>query len=79
MKLEELLECSADKLEALDDAQLEALLKPYFPLTRPELQVNRTERKPVQQKLMSPEEMAKAAKRKRAEALIAQFGIKLNK
>ena len=37
MKIE-LLTYSADRLEALSDSELEAILKPYFPLTRPEEQ-----------------------------------------
>lgn len=42
MTLEELADNTADKLEALSQEQLEAILKPYFPQTRPEIvQVNR--------------------------------------
>lgn len=37
MTLEELCDCSADKLEALSDKQLIEILSPYFNVTRPEL------------------------------------------
>ena len=35
MKLEDLLEFSADKLKALSNEQLEALCKPFWDVTRP--------------------------------------------
>lgn len=37
MKIEELLNCSADELEKLSDSDLEAKLAPYLIVTRPEL------------------------------------------
>jgi hypothetical protein len=77
MKLEELLECSADKIESLSDKDLEAILLPYFPKTRPEMVV-REERKEAKPKVLSPEEVSKIAKRKRAEELVRRMGIKLN-
>jgi hypothetical protein len=74
--MEELLECPASKLEALSDKDLEALLLPYFPKTRPEL-VAREKPKAVE-KPKTQEELTKIAKRKRAEELMARMGIKLN-
>ena len=41
MTIEQLLECSADKLEAMSDNELNSYLSPYFVVTRPELQVNK--------------------------------------
>ena len=37
MTIEELLDCSADKLEKMTDAELEEFFKPYLDTTRPEL------------------------------------------
>lgn len=36
MTLEQLLDCSAEKLEAMTDAELNAYFEPYFKVTRPE-------------------------------------------
>jgi len=36
MTLEELLDCSADKLKAMTDEELRAYFEPYFDITRPE-------------------------------------------
>lgn len=36
MTIQELLNCSADKLEAMSDEQLEEWFKPMFPVTRPD-------------------------------------------
>ncbi len=36
MKLEDLLECSAEKLEAMTDAELLEWFKPFLNVTRPE-------------------------------------------
>ena len=36
MKIEELLECSAEQLQAMTDAQLLEHFKPYLNVTRPE-------------------------------------------
>ena len=40
MNLEELLDCSAEQLEALSDEELTRFFEPYFSITRPE-QVSR--------------------------------------
>ena len=77
MKLEELLECSADKLESLSDSELEAILLTYFPKTRPEM-APRVEKKPIA-KVLSPAEQEKARRRAKAEQLVASFGINLVK
>lgn len=37
MTLDELADLSAEKLEAMDDKELTAILSPYFNVTRPEL------------------------------------------
>jgi hypothetical protein len=78
VKLEDLLECSADRLEALNDQELEAILLPYFPKTRPEM-VARSEPKRAEVKPLSAAEQEKLKRRQRAEQLVAQFGIKLVK
>ena len=41
MTLEELLECSTEKLESFSEAQLTEWFRPMFPLTRPELSTHR--------------------------------------
>ena len=41
MTIEELLDCSAEKLEAMTDSELNSYLSPYFQVTRPEFQVNK--------------------------------------
>lgn len=43
MTYEELADLTSDKLESLNDKQLEEILKPFFPETRPEIvQVSRS-------------------------------------
>jgi hypothetical protein len=54
MTLEQLLDCSADELEAMTDAELLQHFEPFFKVTRPELAP-----RPVRQNadpLISPEE-----------------------
>lgn len=46
MNLEQLLDCSADELEKMTDAELLEHFKPYLTVTRPEL-ITRIERKTV--------------------------------
>ena len=77
MTLDDLVECPASKLEALSDKELEAILLPYFPKTRPDMVPRYTEaKKPA--RVLTLEEQTKLAKRKRTEQMLAQFNIKLN-
>lgn len=47
MTLDELLDCNADQLAALTNAQLEEYFRPFFDVTRPERQVARPSSKPM--------------------------------
>ena len=60
MTLEELLNCSAEQLEAMSDEQLTRYFEPYFSITRPE-QVTRARKAgaPVPKIAMTPEMMKK--------------------
>lgn len=52
MTLEELLDCSADKLQAMTNQELEDYFRPYFAVTRPEC----ARRKPSSsQPILSPD------------------------
>ena len=76
MKIE-LLTYSADRLEALSDSELEAILKPYFPLTRPEEQKKQETKQMSMAKVlttMTPEAMIK---RQKGLAIARALGIKI--
>ena len=77
MKIE-LLTYSADRLEALSDSELEAILKPYFPLTRPEEQKKSDSPKQLSMAkvltTMTPEAMIK---RQKGLAIARALGIKI--
>lgn len=49
MTIEQLLDCSADELEKMTDAQLNEYFSPFFQVTRPELAP-----KPQQQRKFEP-------------------------
>lgn len=71
MTIEQLLECSADQLEAMSDAELIQYLSPYFEVTRPQPTKQKQEGTPakvtVEQKL----------KIRQAELIAKQFGLDL--
>ncbi len=64
MQLEQLLDCSADKLEAMSDAELLAHFEPFLKVTRPELAEKpraKQEREQSVMNFMSPEKKARLA------------------
>jgi hypothetical protein len=75
--LEELLPLTnADALEKLTDAELEETLRPFLPLTRPELvKASGTTKPPARQKTF--EDMEKEAKIKRAKEIARALGISI--
>jgi len=87
MTLEKLLQLkfSAKEVEALSDAELEALLAPKFNVTRPDLSKWKEENKDKKvsvgvrsPRLKSSEELDKEAKIKYAKAeVLRRFGLKL--
>jgi hypothetical protein len=82
MTIESLLDCSADKLEAMSDAQLNEVLAPYFNVTRPEFAGKSSGAKStgVSSKKVSaktPVDWDKEQKKKAAFAYAAQMGINL--
>ena len=72
MTLEELLEYPAEKLEALSDKELTDYFMPFFPTTRPELQVNKAA--PMKNK---QEDMELKIKLQKARLIAKSFGIDL--
>lgn len=74
MTIEELAELTAEKLEALSDKELTAILSPYFIVTRPEL-APRPEKKKE-----SPTQglMGLSPQKREALALLAQEGVDLS-
>lgn len=59
MTLEQLLDCSAEQLEAMSDEELTRFFEPYFNITRPE-QVTRARKTTAPPKVqMTPEMMKK--------------------
>lgn len=75
MRLEDLLECSAERLEKLSDAELIAILQPYFPITRPELAVKTEKPAAKVEKQKTFQDLEKEAKIKKAKELAKQMGI----
>ncbi|HEX9232675.1 MAG TPA: hypothetical protein VF849_01365 [Blattabacteriaceae bacterium] len=73
MTIEQLLECSAEKLEAMSDSELNSYLSPYFNITRPELQV-KTEHTIKGSKQAN---MELNIKLNQARAIAKSFGIEL--
>jgi hypothetical protein len=70
MTIEELLDCSAAKLAAMSDAELEEHFKPYLTITRPELAP-----KPIKGvRIMQHNDPKKAL----AMQLLAGFGVDLS-
>ncbi len=74
MTLEDLLECSADKLEALSEKELDEYFSPYYTVTRPDLS---KEYKPTIVKSNKMEEMQLNMKLAKARAIAKSFGIEL--
>lgn len=66
MTLEELLNCSAEKLQAMTDQQLEDYFRPYFAVTRPEQAARKNSA--VARMILSPEQQGKLK-------LMEQMGI----
>ena len=69
MTLEELLDCSVEKLEAMSDKELEEYFRPFFNVTRPEMQEKKSSR--------IPEDIETKLKIAKAKLLAKQFGIDL--
>lgn len=61
MKLEDLADFTAAQLEALSDKQLEEILKPHFPNTRPEMVVKKEKQSNEPQLYLSPQKKAALA------------------
>lgn len=74
MTIEELADLSADKLEALSNDQLTAILSPFYNVTRPEL-VQRNE--PVS-KVSSIVTASMSPEKRRALEALAQTGLDLS-
>jgi uncharacterized protein YunC (DUF1805 family) len=77
VKLEDLLTNNADYLENLTDEQLEAVLKPYLPVTRPELAKESAAIAIRVPKQKTFEEMEKEAKIKHAKEIAKKMGINI--
>jgi len=73
MTIEQLLECSAEKLEAMSDTELNSYLSPFFPITRPEMQ-SKTE---VTSKGSKQANIELNLKLQRARAIAKSFGMDL--
>lgn len=78
MTIEELLNCSADQLEKMSDAELEAHFAPYLNVTRPERVIqegsnNRISKPSVGSRKQSIEQSAAYRK---AQEIAAQYGLK---
>jgi len=75
--LEELLDCSADKLAAMSDAELEAHFAPMLNITRPEL----VAKEQANSGIMRPsrkQDISQTDEYKRKAAMLAErFGVKL--
>lgn len=69
MTIEELLECSAEQLEKMTDAELEEHFKPFLQITRPELAP-----KPVK----SLRQITQDPKKQLAMQLLGSFGVDLS-
>lgn len=77
MTLEELIGCSADQLEALSDAQLEAILAPYFKVTRPEFAGKTQGTKQVKSVPRKLEDANERAQKEAALNIARKFGFKV--
>lgn len=77
MTLEQLLDCSADQLEALSDSELTQILAPKFPQTRPEFAGKVVPKSVKLQKSKSSEELEKDSKKREAMRLAKSMGIDL--
>lgn len=71
MTIEDLAELTSDKLKALSNDELTAILSPYFTVTRPELVVRKTPERQQAIVNISPEKRA-------ALALMSEEGIDLS-
>lgn len=83
MTIEQLLECSADQLEKMTEAELLQHFAPYLTVTRPELAEKPLKREDIKGAV---NRMAQAAKKQptekqqklaQAEAIFKQFGLTL--
>ncbi len=75
MTIEQLLECSVEKLEAMSDKELTEYLSPYFNVTRPEMQIKNSSL----QKVSRQADIELKLKMQRAMAIAKSFGIDLGK
>lgn len=75
MIIENLLECSADKLIAMSTEELHKYLDPYLHVTRPELAEKPEKSIRNRTKEMFKQNEVKLSKKKQAEAILAQYGI----
>lgn len=80
MTIEQLLDCSAEKLKSFTDEQLNEWFTPFFPTTRPELarqlKKDSPTNKPITMKNI-PSDPAKRAAKLQAMEIAAQYGIKI--
>ncbi len=76
MTLEQLLSNTPDKLEALTDKELNAILSPYFNVTRPDMSKIKESHRTLGSKSKQGD-LELQLKFKKAEALAKKFGIEL--